>query len=230
MRSLLRRCNSITPPSVLFASLAALAIVAPCWGAEFQIDPLATYLRRGTGSSPAGPNSDVPVVDPVPIDLLSLGFLPGTRLDIVELGDWSNGGGSADDIRRTIGVFSSDNVIVTGDPSAPGANAFNTLNRISSAVPAGASFVTQNTFFGDLTTDIPEDFLISSNTVHSIGIKVPTGARFLWVSALDTNYRDNSDPNGNYRVRVTSAPEPGAGALLPLGFAALALWRRQRKA
>jgi hypothetical protein len=229
MRPFLLRREAITP-SVLFAALTAILIASPCWGAEFLIDPQATYLRRGTGEFLGSITSDVPVIDPVPIDLLGLGYTPGMSIIIEQLGDWSNSEGGTDDIRRTIGVFSSDNAIITGDPDSPGPDAFDTVDRISSAIPAGSPFVTQNTFFGDLTTDIPADFLVSSNDVHAIGITIPNGARYLWISALDTNYRDNSDPNRNYRVRVTVAPEPSAGAFLPFGLPALALLRRRRNA
>ena len=68
-------------------------------------------------------------------------------------------------------------------------------------------------------TDIPEDFRIA-NTV----VQVPVGATYLFVAAHDIYYSDNSDPDGDYGVRITpltSVPETPTFFLLLAAMVAM---------
>ena len=77
-----------------------------------------------------------------------------------------------------------------------------------------------------MTTDIPYDFGITNTFLQPFLF----GANYLFVAAHDIYYRDNSDPNGDFAVRITpiaSVPEPSALLLLALGFVGLASYSRK---
>jgi hypothetical protein len=115
-----------------------------------------------------------------------------------------------------IGVFSSSNVLW----------AQNVLNRVPGAIDAGIPVVTWNTLYGNLSTDIPQDFRIA-NTI----VQVPIGANYLFVAAEDIYYSDNSDPDGDYGVRITplaSVPEPATLLLLGPVLITVGLLSRKR--
>jgi hypothetical protein len=116
-----------------------------------------------------------------------------------------------------IGVFSSTNVLL-----AP-----NFLNRVPGAIDAGMPVVTWSTLYGNMATDILQDFRIA-NTI----VQVPLGANYLFVAAEDIYYSDNSNPNGNYGVRITvaSVPEPSTILLLPSALGILFFLRKRRAA
>jgi hypothetical protein len=98
------------------------------------------------------------------------------------------------------------------------------LNRVPGAIDAGIAVVTWNTLFGNMSTDIPQDFRIANTFVQ-----VPVGANYLFVAAEDIYYSDNSDPDGDYAVRITqisSVPEPSTFLLLLPAFAAVCLLSR----
>ncbi|NIT61742.1 MAG: T9SS type A sorting domain-containing protein [Aliifodinibius sp.] len=92
-----------------------------------------------------------------------------------------------------IGVFSSNDSLL--DPSQP--------HRVPGAIDAGEDFTTSPTWNGGLPTDIPEDFFIDS-----ILIQVPDSASFIFVSAHDSWYNDNTDPDNDFAVdmQITSTP------------------------
>ena len=89
--------------------------------------------------------------------------------------------------------------------------------------------VTGNTYYGNLTTDISQDFEVPVGSPMSV--VVPGGALFLAVGVTDSFYGDNSDPNGNLKLQldVSRIPEPGTVLLLASGFGLLAAFRRRRR-
>ena len=180
-----------------------------------SIDPLATFLFTnndpwsGTGSVPGS----------TPISLSGLGISGGDLVQLDQLGSYYDGAygygpginvSSLATSTEMIGVFSSNSTLL-----AP-----NVLNRVAGALDAGITVQSWNTLFGGMSTDVPYDFRIA-NTI----VQVPFGANYLFVAAHDIYYSDNSDPNGNYGVKITqlSVPEPGTWILVVFALAFLFL-------
>jgi hypothetical protein len=181
------------------------------------IDPLRTFLF--TNNDPwSGIGS---VAGSVPIRLSDVGISGGDTIHLEMLGDWYDGHAgysgnvaSLDVVSEMIGVFSNGTTLL-----AP-----NMLNRVSGSLDAGIHITTWNTLFGNLSTDIPHDFGITSTLVQ-----VPFDATHLFVAAHDIYYSDNSDPDGDFGVRinkVASVPEPSTFLLFVPGVIALALFSR----
>jgi hypothetical protein len=92
-------------------------------------------------------------------------------------------------------------------------------------------FVTPVTFYGHESTDIPQDFQVADifgQNQTSVTVQVPAGAKFLFVSAIDSFYGDNPPVSG-YGVNITSVPEPASLLLASAGFAFLAGASRRRR-
>jgi len=123
-----------------------------------------------------------------------------------------------------LAVFSSSSTLL---------NSF-ILNRVPGAIAAGIPFITVPTFFGDLQTDIPQDFLVARtvNPITSVVVRVPAGAKFLFVAAHDSHYSTNQDPDSDYKVSITpftAVPEPSIHQLLTLGLAiSLSVFAKRR--
>jgi hypothetical protein len=186
-----------------------------------SIDPLRTFLF--TNNDPDSGHGSVPYS--IPIALGDLGISGGEFIQLERLGafyDGTYGYGagintlSLQTSTEMIGVFSSNNALM-----AP-----NVLNRVPGALDAGIPLVTWNTLYGNLSTDIPQDFRIA-NTI----VQVPLGANYLFVAAQDIYYSDNSDPDRDYGVRITpvaSVPEPATLLLLSPVLITLVLLSRKR--
>src|SRR5215472_1633203 len=146
------------------------------------IDPKATYLltRDDPGAVPA-----------LIIPLASLGIRAGDTITIQTQGDFSFcfPSGCPEIQGTACGVFSSNARLL------PAHN----LHRVVGALPVTADFVspcvTAPTLFGQIPTDIPEDFYIDGSSMT-----VPNGAHYLFVAVADIFYGDNADPNGNFAV------------------------------
>jgi hypothetical protein len=106
-----------------------------------------------------------------------------------------------------IGVFSSGTTLLAPD----------VFHRVPGAMDAGLSMTSWNTLFGNMSTDIPEDFRVASTIVQ-----VPFGASHLFIAAHDIYYSDNSDPDGDFGVRITqvasSVPVPETSLMFGLSF------------
>lgn len=186
-----------------------------------SIDPLRTFLF--TNNDPDWGTGSVPYS--IPIALGDLGISGGEFIQLERLGSFYDGtygyGAGINTLSlqtstEMIGVFSSNNVLW-----AP-----NVLNRVPGAIDADIPVVTWNTLYGNLSTDIPQDFRIA-NTI----VQVPLGANYLFVAAEDIYYSDNSDPDGDYGVRITrlaSVPEPATLLLLGPVFISFGLFSRWR--
>ena len=183
---------------------------------DFSVDPRGTYLLG---------NSEYDAQPALSIDLFSLGFSGGDSIYLQQLGNYQfsiyndeNGSPFPDTAVDMIGVFSSSAVLLD----------LSVLHRVPDAIDAGTTpFVTQNTLFGGMATDIPEDFYISGT---GMTIQIPFQAHYLFVAANDRFYSDNFDPDHNYGVEVAPVPEPTSLLLLSSGLAGLAYWRRRQAA
>jgi hypothetical protein len=151
--------------------------------AEILIDPKATYLRTSNDSA----------TDPVPINLADYGILAGNLVRLTSLGYFNNGVGNLS--FGMMGVFSSNSVLLAQSQT----------HRVPGAIPAGRPYTTANTYYGSLTTDIPQDFTILRT---DISVYVPAGAAYLFVSAHDSFYQDNTHLATNqFRVHVARATD-----------------------
>ena len=205
---------------VLILSCLACLAYGEAQATTITIDPLKTFLF--TNNDPWSGNGSV--AGSVPIALGELGIGGGDTIRLEMLGDWYDGHAgysgnvsSLDVVSEMIGVFSTSSTLLS--PTV--------LNRVPGSLDAGLSITTWNTLFGNLSTDIPYDFGIT-NTV----VQVPVGASYLFVAAHDIYYSDNSDPDGDFAVRinkVASVPEPSTYFLLMLGFIACGLVRRVKR-
>ena len=184
-----------------------------------SIDPLRTFLL--TNNDPwSGSGS---VAGSLPIALNDLGISGGDTIQLEMLGDWYDGHAgysgdvsSMDVISEMIGVFSSNNTLLAPD----------LVNRVPGALNAGIEITTWNTLFGGMSTDIAHDFGITNTFVQ-----VPFGATHLFVAAHDIYYSDNSDPDGDFAVRITriaAVPEASTVFLLMSGLIASCLLSRIR--
>lgn len=194
------------PRCVAWLLFAALPTIASAQSWTFPIDPRATYLRT---------NNDNPA-PPLVLDLASLGIAPGTWLRVGSVGAFRYINGGLDNYYSLGGLFSSSaTVLATSTPA-----------RVPGALASGPTVLTGGTFFGNLPTEIPEDFQCSYHPwAQDLLVRVPAGAAYLMFGALDSYYADNVDPNGDYAAVVTVQPTPtlpGTGEHLELrgGFAA----------
>lgn len=190
-----RPCRAQTPPrprallSLCAAILSVVLGIAPArsLGTEVPLNPASTYLHVCSD----------PALDAVPIVLGNLGIQPGDVILLEDLGGFDNGPGG-DAPRITIGVLSATATLLPGTA----------LARVPDAIEAGSDFITALTYYcGGQLTDIPQDFRIDSTMVV-----VPPSATHLFVCGHDQLYYDNSDPNGDYAVRITNI---GATAVTP---------------
>ena len=219
------RRKTVQPKKLLQICSLSIALFVPhneAMAITISIDPLNTYLF--TNNDPWSGIGSVPGT--TPIALGALGITGGDLIQLEEVGAWYDGHAgygpgvdvsAMDTVKEMIGVFSSSNTLL-----AP-----NILDRVPDALDAGVHIVTWNTLFGNMPTDIPYDFGITNTFLY-----VPVGANYLFVAAHDIYYSDNSDPNGDFAVRITridSVPEPSTLLLLAPVFMTLGLLSRTRK-
>jgi hypothetical protein len=155
-------------------------IVRPSTPKFVKISPTATYLRSDTAEGA------------VPISLAALGIQPGDTIWLQETGDFTPdlAGGTADSFRDLLALFSSSAVLLGRTE----------LNRASGALATTLpGFVTDATYYERLSTDIPQDFRVSTGGTV---VKVPAGAAYLFAASYDIFYGDNGDPDQDYGLTV----------------------------
>jgi hypothetical protein len=89
-----------------------------------------------------------------------------------------------------IAVFSSSATLLPGG----------SFHRVPGAIDAGADFTTLATHeCGGEETDIPQDFAVFGNGAI---LKVPAGAKYLFVCANDSKYSDNGARSRRFGVQI----------------------------
>lgn len=173
--------------------IAALVLVLPgVCQTPMAIDPKASYVLT---------NDDPQATSAVAISLTSLGIAPGNTIQIQTQGDFSFcfPTGCLEIQVPACGVFSSNATLL---PS-------NNPKRVVGAVPVTDGVinpcVTGPTLFGQIPTDIAEDFVL-----EGASMRVPNGAHYLFVAVPDIFYGDNGDPNGDLAIVVQRALVPTA--------------------
>jgi hypothetical protein len=136
----------------------------------------------------AGGAEDAPA-----IDLVALGIAAGDFIKLEQFGGIQIGTLFVDGDPSMVGVFSSTNAL---GPETD-------LNRVTGAIDAGVDVITGPTYFLGDPTDIAEDFRINPSVI----VQVPVGANYLFIAALDASYSDNTDPNGDFAVRISKVPD-----------------------
>jgi hypothetical protein len=212
----MKRLLMLAVPLLLAGGIASAGIIVDL--GTFSVNSQSTYLRT---------NNDSPVA-PLFINLttLPLAVTPGAVLTLTTVGDYCvMGGAPCQEWSEPLGaVFSSQ---------GPGSLlATNVVNRLPGALTTSGvpDSPDPNTWYGNLTTAIPQDFQVPTSAYD---VTVPVGATWLVVGVLDSYYCDNSDPNHNLGINIkvdpeTLVPEPASYALFLAGLGGLAVWRRVR--
>lgn len=204
------------PRRMLSPVLWALGLLALSGRAEaiiIPLDPSRTYLHTGPSDMAAGAT---------PIELASLGISGGDVLQLRIVGDFHYCVHVAhcnvdEEHFGSAAVFSSSATLL--DRSL--------LNRVDDAIDAGVDHATQLTWGTLESTDIPEDFYLSS--FFDVFVEVPVGATHLFVSPDDSAWSDNhEDDGGDYGLSI-AVPEPSVFALLGGGTLALLARRRRQR-
>lgn len=169
--------------------------------------------------------NDPLALDANPVALSSIGFSSGMTIGLQATGifcyHWTGGtcpGGFG--IPSVVGVFSSTSQL---GPS-------NMLNRVTGAIASnGPPIVTLPTNNGNIPTDIPQDFSISSIGEYPSGpftwVTIPNGANYLFFSVNDSYYGDNYSTD--LALHIMPAPESDTLFLFAMGGPVIAGLRRK---
>ncbi len=180
---------------VLFLLVFGSSSVVTGMSLFLEVQERGTYLRT---------NADINALAATRLPLATLPFPAGAgeRVHLRRVGDWENGISLVDVVM--IGVFSSTQTLT----------ASSNVHRVPGSLSLNLPFVTEQTFFGSLPTDIPEDFMIAASVADGISIAsarvsgvtvtVPHGAQHLFIAPHDSFYGDNLDSDNDYALEISS--------------------------
>jgi hypothetical protein len=177
--------------------LSLLPLLLPAFAAaqtQIPVNPRATYVRI---------ENDPSAVPAPAIPLSALGATAGQWLSISTVGAYADGG-TSDTYRGLTCVFSSNPTLLPAGPAV--------VNRVPGAIAAGPSAVTSNTYNGNYTTDVPQDFWVGRDGwANGTIVRVPAGATHLFLSVHDGAYGffgNNTDPNNDFQAVFTVVTPP----------------------
>ncbi len=150
---------------------------------ERWVDPGQTYLQ---------PNPGDDARDAIAINLANLGLEPSDQIHLSSLGEYDFKPSSGDRTvnSRLLAVFSGSDRLESE----------NQQNRVPDAIDVGENFNTNSLLEN---SNIEEDFLVDGNV-----IEIPEGATHLFLSAYDGTFKDNIDPDGDYKLRIMRPKPP----------------------
>lgn len=150
---------------------------------QVNVSALGTFLRADPNQEEGGS----PVQGPTIIDLEAEGLSDLKWVSINYSGkifytvrDRGYGNGYVNGEITVIGLFSATSEIKSID----------NLNRVPGAINFGEDYKTGETYFGNLPTDISEDFIIKP--ILGTNIEIPSRAKFLFLCYADIYYPDNA--------------------------------------
>ena len=136
-----------------------------------SVDPRQTYTRTSQDAA----------LDAPALRLADYGVAPGQTVCARAVGDFYLEPGvlaSASGYPLVTAIFSADDVLLAADQRA----------RVAGAVDTDADVATLETRYGQLATDVAEDFDATGGCVT-----VPAGAQYVFLAAYDGYYADNED-------------------------------------
>ncbi|MGJ8726419.1 MAG: hypothetical protein ACSHYB_17865, partial [Roseibacillus sp.] len=157
-------------------SLGLSAIQARAVEQFYQVDSQSSFYNIVSNS-------------PLVVELASLEISPGDVISLTKKGSY-DGGGSVGVRGRLRAVFSASNQLLP----------IGNDHRVVDAIEAGDDVVS-------FAPDIPEDFsLLGVNHADdfTLQIEVPAMAGYLFFGVGDSNFGDNSDPDGDFGVTISS--------------------------
>ena len=201
---------------IVVAGLLLAALPLSAGTTTIPFDSRQTYLLT---------YDDPGALDANPVALSSIGLSSGMTIGLQATGifcyHWDGSacpGGFG--IPSVVGVFSSTSQL---GPS-------NMLNRVTGAIASnGPPIVTLPTNNGNISTDIPQDFSISSIGEYPSGpftwVTIPNGANYLFFSVNDSYYGDNYSTD--LALHIRPVPEPDTLFLFAMAGPAIAGLRRK---
>lgn len=179
-----RTLKTLAPLALIGATTAAQA------QATFDLDCRSTYLLTS--------EYDKGMPAPTRIKLADLKLAPGDIVTITEQGKFAQSKGWQEDTDVVGAVFSRDDRFL----------GYTNQNRIPGAIRAGTALITPNEYAKGHFTDIKEDFAVSPTGTKVV---IPSGAQYLFVGAIDSQYHDNSSTKGLTITIVKNGVTPGKG-------------------
>ena len=204
---------------ILFALVLSLSVIGVAQGGTitYPLDPMSSFLLASPEDNPASP---------LFISLSDLQLHAGQQVTLRVYGSISYFTGLPESFSLPLHVY--DLAVFTVDNSLEPTTSLNRLTAVGSGPPAGGnSVIDVPTYYGGLSTDIPQDFELPFGSV-GVTVTIPDGANFLVVAIRDNYYADNNNPSGDLALDLEIIPEPGTCALIVIGLSGIfALYRRQ---
>jgi hypothetical protein len=167
-----------TPQFMVSLSESEATVIPFTEGTFYKVDPAARYLQ-GDDNDTGRPATG--------LSLASLSAVPGECLGLMREGDFVNDAPRPDASGDMIAVFQNPTNFL--NPGGSGNQAAEYTSPTAQGKPV----------------DIPEDFWVPGRLIK---VQIPAGATQLLFSADDVRNSDNTDPDGDFGVRVAKVSCP----------------------